>query len=81
MRFLEMIQFTFGMFALRIRYFFFKKKEIQSNWNTQPSLETLTLSELDNPVPPVRPQSRSKSCNPPRVQSKKRDTKGRFARN
>lgn len=81
MRFLDTIQFTLGMFALRIQYFFSKKKKIQSNWNTQQSLETLTLSELDNPVPPVRPQSRSKSCNPPRAQSKRRDKKGRFVRN
>jgi hypothetical protein len=81
MRFLETIQFMFGMFALRIRYSFSKKKVTPSAWNTQQSLETLTLSELDNPVPPVRPTSRSKSSNRPKEPSKRGVRKERSVRN
>jgi hypothetical protein len=51
MRFLDTIRFTLGMFYLQIRYFFSRKKEILSHSKTQPYIEVLTLSELDNPAP------------------------------
>ena len=81
MRFLDTIRFTLGMLYLRIRYFFSRKKKILSHSKTQPYIEVLTLSELDNPVPPVQPTSQKQSCNPPKQSPKKRDSKGRYVRN
>ena len=80
MRFLDTIRFTLGMLYLRIRYFFSRKKKILSHCKTQPYIEVLTLSELDNPVPPVQPTSQKQSCNPPKQLPKKRDSKGRYVR-
>lgn len=81
MRFLDTIRFTLGMLILQIRYFFSRKKEILSHSKTQPYIEVLTLSELDNPAPHALPTSAKQSCNPPKQSPKKRDSKGRFVRN
>ena len=78
MRFLDTIRFTLGMLYLRIRYFFSRKKKILSHSKTQPYIGVLTLSELDNHVPPVQPTSQKQSCNPPKELPKKRDSKGLF---
>jgi hypothetical protein len=80
MRFLDTIRFTLGMFYLQIRYFFSRKKEILSHSKTQPYIEVLTLSELDNPAPLAQHTSAKQSCNPPKQSPKKRDSKGRYVR-
>lgn len=81
MRFLDTIRFTLGMLKIQIQYFFSRKKEILSRSKTQPYIEVLTLSELDNTAPPVLPTSAPQNCNPKKPLSKKRDSKGRFSKN
>jgi hypothetical protein len=81
MRFLDTIRFTLGMLKLQIQYFFSRKKEILSRSKTQPYIEVLTLSELDNTAPPVLPTSAPQKSNPKKPLSKKRDSKGRFSKN
>jgi hypothetical protein len=77
----DMIRFALKMLWYRILYFFSPKKTTPSHSTTQPSTETLTLSDLYNPAPLAPQQSPSKSCSPQKSISKKRDTKGRFVRN
>lgn len=81
MRFLDTIRFTLGMLKIRIQYSFSRKKEILSRSKTQPYIEVLTLSELDNTAPPVLPTSVPQKSNPKKPSSKKRDSKGRFSKN
>lgn len=81
MKFTHMIRFVFSMLFLRIRYFFSPKKKTPSISTTQPSLDTLTLSDLCNPAPLAQPTSQKQSCNPPKPSPKKRDIKGRYVRN
>jgi hypothetical protein len=81
MRILEEIQFRLGMFALRIRYFFSKKKGTPSDLKTQPFTENLTLYDLSNPVHPAPPTSAKPSCNPPKKLSKKKVSNARSERN
>ncbi len=81
MKFLDTIRFTLKMLMLRIRYFFSPKKKILSHSKTQPYIEVLTLSELDNLAHPAQPTSQKQSCNPPKELPKKRDSKGRYVRN
>jgi len=81
MKFTHMIQFVFKMLFQRIRYFFSPKKKTPFISTTQPSLDTLTLSDLSNPAPLAQPISPKQSCNPPKPSPKKRDSKGRYVRN
>ena len=81
MKFSHMILFVSKMLWFRILYFFSPKKKTQSDLKTQPSLDTLTLSDLSNPAPLAQPTLAKQSCNPPKPSPKKRDSKGRYVRN
>lgn len=81
MKFSHMILFVSKLLWFRILSFFSPKKKIQSDLKTQPSLDTLTLSDLSNPAPLAQPSTPKQSCNPPKNLSRKRDVKGRYVRN
>lgn len=81
MKFSHMILFVSKLLWFRILSFFSPKKQTPSDLKTQPSLDTLTLSDLSNPAPLAQRSTQKQSCNPPKNLSRKRDVKGRYVRN